>query len=291
MGACGLIRDPHVPSTRFVRPKALVETNQSHSENDMGTPDESYRFPFGRMLKPAAPQVPSKKVKAFIVGVYSSAVHARWVSESGKQLCRALAVSSEPYSFWDGKDASAIVKKVGETLPAGAGKLLPADPSYNGPSGIVLDERYLDPLGLDRTNTWVTDLHDLYYLSSGNLAALTKHYEPLVKEGLTKPANLPQRPASVAPTERQLERLKLEVQQADPPLVITLGNEPIPYIFGRGTPKLATRHYGEVFEGDVFGHRVLCMRLCHPRQAGQLGASSSAWFEAHRRWVRSKPRV
>lgn len=247
--------------------------------------DEEFRFPFGAPLVPAAAKPPSKKVKAFVVGVYSSAVHARWVSAQGRTICKALAVAPEPWSFWDGTGADEIVAAANQEVPSGAGSLVPADKAFNGPSGLALDRLFVRPLGLSRANTWITDLHDLYYLSEGNEAALVKHYAPLVKKGLVPGMNLPGRPASVAPSKAGIERLRKEFELAAAPFVITLGNEPIPHVFGKESKRLALKEYGKVFDAEVFGRRVKGLKLCHPRQAGQLGRSSRAWFEAHRDWV------
>jgi len=252
---------------------------------------EDYKFPFGTPLVPAAAKPPSKKVKAFVVGVYSSAVHARWISDQGRTLCKALAVASEPYSFWDGTGAAELVAAANQGVPRGAGSLVPADGAFNGPSGLVLDRLFLAPLDLRRSDTWITDLHDFYYLSEGNEAALARHYAPLVKEGLVRAASLPKRPASVAPSKAGLERLQDEFERASAPLVVTLGNEPIPHIFGKGAKKLAINGYGQTFDAVVFGRPVNGLKLCHPRQAGKLGRASKAWFEVHRDWVAGRSKA
>ena len=44
--------------------------------------------------------------KVFVLGVYASAVHARW-KKDGKVICQALAVASEPRIFWDGNPEEA----------------------------------------------------------------------------------------------------------------------------------------------------------------------------------------
>ena len=65
----------------------------------------SYYFPFGTELHPLVQEDKTPK-KVFVLGVYASAVHARW--KKGKQIiCQALAVASEPRIFWDGNEAEA----------------------------------------------------------------------------------------------------------------------------------------------------------------------------------------
>ena|GEM_PF-5112732 len=58
-------------------------------------------FPFGQPVRCLVQRDRTPK-KVFILGVYASAVHARWVDPSGRQLVLALAVASEPYIFWRG---------------------------------------------------------------------------------------------------------------------------------------------------------------------------------------------
>ena len=50
-------------------------------------------YPFGSPLHPVL-QTDRTPRKVFVLGVYASAVHARWVSPEGKTLVTALAVAS-----------------------------------------------------------------------------------------------------------------------------------------------------------------------------------------------------
>ena len=56
-----------------------------------------FYFPFGEQLQPLRQEDKSPK-KVFVLGVYASAVHARW-KKDGKVICQALAVASEPCIF------------------------------------------------------------------------------------------------------------------------------------------------------------------------------------------------
>lgn len=100
-------------------------------------------FPFGQSVR-SLTQVDRTPKDIFVLGVYASAVHARWVSSDGAELVKALAVASEPHIFWRGDDATAMIQEI--RLPPGAGRLEPAVSMFNGPSGIALDERFLAPL-------------------------------------------------------------------------------------------------------------------------------------------------
>lgn len=112
-------------------------------------------FPFGMPIEPLV-QADRAPKRVFLLGVYASAVHARWVSESDKTIINALGVASEPEIFWRGDGAAEIIS--GIPVPEGAGTLKPAGPHLNGPSGKALDDLFLAPLGIDRTDAWLCDL-------------------------------------------------------------------------------------------------------------------------------------
>ena len=114
-----------------------------------------YYFPFGQELYPLVQEDKSPK-KVFVLGVYASAVHARW-KKDGKVICQALAVASEPRIFWDGniEEAKRIISDV--NIPKELGVLEPASRQLNGPSAKVLDENILAPLGFTREDAWLCD--------------------------------------------------------------------------------------------------------------------------------------
>lgn len=88
-------------------------------------------FPFGKPILSLVQKDQTPK-RVFILGVYASAVHARWIGQDGRQKIGALAVASEPEIFWRGSTASAqeIISTI--QLPLGAGRLLPASKHLNG---------------------------------------------------------------------------------------------------------------------------------------------------------------
>ncbi len=89
-------------------------------------------FPFGMPITPVQQADRSPK-RVFVLGVYASAVHSRWVGDDGKTIINALAVASEPEIFWRGDDADAVIGKI--PVPPGAGRLVAASKTLNGPSG------------------------------------------------------------------------------------------------------------------------------------------------------------
>ena len=120
----------------------LPSSNMIFSE-----PSGWYTYPFGAKLNPVVQTDRSPK-QLFVLGVYASAVHARWFGPDGRIRVRALAVASEPYIFWRGDNPNAVIDHI--DIPSQCGFLRPADARLNGPSGTVLDEQYLAPLGYSR---------------------------------------------------------------------------------------------------------------------------------------------
>ena len=245
---------------------------------------ETYQFPFGRSHGPTPPQTPIGEADLFVVGVYPSALHAAWFAPGGRRLCQALAVDIEPWSFWDGADAAQRVQEIAAGVPPEAGKLEPADPRWNGPSGRTLREMYLKPLG--NPSCWITDLHDLYYISDGNARAIEKHYAHLAKRLDLPEARLPSRPPRVQPSPERLSTLEEEFLVSGAGWVLTLGNEPLPVLFPEGPRRLVLEGYGEPVMRMLFGrYEVTAIHFCHPRQAAGLGRSSVRWAETHAAWI------
>ena len=114
-----------------------------------------YLFPFGQRLKPLIQEDRTPK-KVFVLGVYASAVHAKW-KKDGQTVCQALAVASEPRIFWDGNEEEArrIIGAI--QMPKELGVLEPAGRQLNGPSAKVLDENILAPLHFTRRDAWLCD--------------------------------------------------------------------------------------------------------------------------------------
>lgn len=244
----------------------------------------THQFPFGRRHAATPPQRPSGKAEVFVVGVYASAVHAAWYGPEGGRLCQALAVAPEPWSFWDGEDAEERLQDIIAAMPLEAGRLVPARPQFNGPTGRALKEHYLEPLG--NPSSWITDLHPGYYVSEANAAAIEQHYKPLVEELGLPIAELPSRPPAVRPDQDRIDELEQEFLKSGAEVVVTLGNEPIPVLFEEGRDRLSMGDYGRLEERRFLGrHAVQALHLVHPRQAAALGKSSKTWSRVHADWV------
>ena len=131
-----------------------------------------YQYPFGQVVHPLRQQDRTPK-KVFVLGVYASAVHARW-KKDGKTVCAALAVASEPRIFWDGniEEAKEIISKI--SIPEEVGTLEPAGRHLNGPSAKVLDEHILGTLGYYRKDAWLCDLLPETRLNSSQEKVITE---------------------------------------------------------------------------------------------------------------------
>jgi uracil-DNA glycosylase len=249
------------------------------------TPDA--RFPFGAQLRSLVQEDRAPK-RGFVLGVYASAVHARWIGPDGRVLVRALAVASEPTIFWTGAGADAIV--AGLDIPRAAGRLEPAEPALNGPSGRSLDDDYLGPLGVSRTDAWLCDLVPHACVNPSQQAAIEREYEPR-RAALGLPlVSVPPVPSRLADDARRREILE-EIEAARPEVLVLLGDQPIRYFlahYDRRGGSLSDfgvgNDYGRLHEGDLAGRKLQVLPLAHPRQVGGLGAHSDKWREMHAAW-------
>ena len=248
-----------------------------------------YYFPFGKELHPLV-QTDRTPKKVFILGVYASAVHARW-KRDGQTVCQALAVASEPRIFWDGNEdeAKAIIASI--SVPAELGYLEPAGKQLNGPSAKVLDENILAPLGFTRHDAWLCDCLPETRLNPSQAKALHEKYNPLIEKYNLNPVTIPSRPTSFCNQARS-EEITAELMESQAPLLILLGDIPI----AQYLKKVANVPYSTLGEYvDMFGYgtkteiiiqqkTIQVLPLAHPRQIGALGAHSEKWFLAHKEW-------
>ena len=115
-----------------------------------------YYFPFGQKLTKVQQKETTPNKEVFVLGVYASAVHAKWLDKDGKIKVQALAVASEPQIFWTGEGVEKIIADI--HIPAELGKLISANKNLNGPSGVALNDLFLKPLGHSREQAWLCDL-------------------------------------------------------------------------------------------------------------------------------------
>jgi uracil-DNA glycosylase len=245
-------------------------------------------FPFGMPVEPVVQQDRGPK-RVFVLGVYASAVHARWVDDHGRTVISALAVASEPEIFWRDDGAEDIVARV--HVPAGMGRLVPASERLNGPSGRALDDLFLGPLGLGRSDAWLCDLLPFSRRNARQTAALACSYDPWISEPGLPAYNWPPVPRQPATPARR-EAIRREMEEASAEILITLGDQSLKWFASQyGTRSCLTHYgvshdeYGRLHSTKIDGRRLSLLPLVHPRQAGALGTHSSRWAELHRHWV------
>ena len=247
-------------------------------------------FPFGeRVLKVYQKDKNPKKV--FILGVYASAVHVKWMNPEGKTLINALAVASEPEIFWRGNGAGEIINRI--KLPEQAGKLTVADEKFNGPSGRALDSEYLTPLGLSREDSWLCDLVPYSMLNPGQEAALLRNEHIFNEFGLKKPLMRTATKENRKIGEKRVSEIVREIRQSKAEYLITLGNEPLINFVKFYNPDIKVLNqkdpYGTIRDISIDGIPMELLALVHPRQAGKLGGFSQNWFDIHSKWILKPP--
>ena len=248
-----------------------------------------YYFPFGQTLKPLIQEDKTPK-KVFVLGVYASAVHARW-KKDGKVICQALAVASEPRIFWDGNvdEAKRIIAEV--NIPKELGILEPASRQLNGPSAKVLDENILAPLGFSRADAWLCDCLPETGINPSQAKVIKEKYNPFMEQYGLNSVTIPNRPTAFCDEVRS-EEITEELLQSEADLLVLLGDIPIAQYLNRVADVPYTTlgeyvnlyGYGNPTETVIGGKQIKVLPLAHPRQIGALGAHSERWHIMHRQW-------
>ena len=248
-----------------------------------------YYFPFGQELRPLVQEDRSEK-KVFVLGVYASAVHARW-KKDGKIICQALAVASEPRIFWDGNEDEARTIIGSIAIPSELGYLEPAGRQLNGPSAKVLDENILAPLGFTRRDAWLCDCLPETRINSSQERVLREKYTPLIQKYNLNEVTIPLRPSAFC-DEKRSEEITTELMQSGANLLVLLGDIPIAQYLKRVadvpystlSEYVSLYGYGAITNVTINGRTINVLPLAHPRQIGALGAHNEKWFLAHREW-------
>jgi len=176
-------------------------------------------FPFGQPLR-TIEQTDRSPQKVFVLGVYASAVHARWIGPDGVEIVKALAVASEPYIFWRGEGAAEIIERV--NVPPELGKLVPAAAHLNGPSGVTLDQFILGPLGIGRSDAWLCDLLPHSCVNERQQEAIDTHYMPLIQANDLPVPTIPLVPEQLADAARRQAILD-EMKKSQAEVLVLLG--------------------------------------------------------------------
>ena len=247
----------------------------------------NYTFPFGQPIQNVE-QIERMSKRVFVLGVYASAVHARWLDNRGNELVKALAVASEPNIFWRGEDASAIISSI--DMPQGAGRLESAESRFNGPSGRSLDEHFLHPLGLKRDDVWLCDCVPYSCMNSGQRSALERvYYSAADKYGLS-PVNWPSRPTKIA--KERVEEIADELRDSQAEIAITLGNDALSWFASKKLGSKQTlrsygtqqQTYGQLHSVQFAERTIMLLPLTHPRQAARIAPYTPHWADLHEIW-------
>lgn len=249
-----------------------------------------YTFAFGQPVRNLVQHDRSPKA-VFVLGVYASAVHARWVGPDGRTKVAALAVASEPCIFWRGDGTGEVI--AGIEVPAGVGKLVPAADNLNGPSRRSLDECFLTPMGITRKEAWLCDIVPHSCRNPKQDAAIQREYMPLMSRCGLPEVSLPPGPNPLCGDERRRQIVD-ELVESQATTMVLLGDEPIKWFlrffddrwrrlgdFGE-TPG----DYGRKHKVGIAGREYDILPLVHPRQVSRLGAHSATWAELHKGWMR-----
>ncbi len=257
---------------------------------------QNYRFPFGQKLTKVqqAETTPNKKV--FVLGVYASAVHAKWIGKDGKVKVQALAVASEPEIFWTGEGVESIIAKI--DVPTELGRLVPANKNLNGPSGKALDDLFLKPLGYTRKQAWLCDLLPESRVNPNQKKAVENYNE------LVKSTNLNLSEATIPDfdvqelkknAEKRKNEILSELEASGADTLILLGDLPIKWFLHFFDKRTKLSEFGDSKETYGQRHAILInnktysvIPLCHPRNAARLGAHAASWAEWHEAWMEMK---
>lgn len=256
--------------------------------------NEIRRFPFGESVKKVQQKVRTPKI-VFVLGVYASAVHAKWLDTNGKQIVAALAVASEPEIFWKGEDAENIISKINTNIPKEVGRLVPANKNLNGPSGIALDEKFLSPLGYDRDSAWLCDLLPESRVNINQRKAIDEIYSPLIEKFNLPPASIDDFRKSELDSEQRRQEILQELEESEAQKIILLGDLPIEWFLNFHDPRFtklsdfgnSQKDYGREHDIKINNKIYSVIPLCHPRQAGRLGSSSAKWGGLHDYWIKN----
>jgi len=249
---------------------------------------QNYQFPFGQYLQEVK-QTDKTPKKVFVLGVYASAVHAKWYSPNGRMISGALAVASEPYIFWRGnrEEAERIISSI--RIPVELGYLRPADNQYNGPSGRALDEMILRPLGYSRNDAWLCDLIPFSCQNDNQRNSLIRNYIPVQSRFGLPECSIPQVPEMLSDENRRSDILQ-ELIESQAETIILLGDEPIKWFlsFVSECPiqrLLDVSIYGLTIKVTISGFEYNVIFFAHPRHIAALGESSQKWYTIHQQWM------
>jgi hypothetical protein len=220
--------------------------------------------------------------EVFVLGVYASAVHARWTA---MEDCLQRAGGGERAAHllgWQRRRGLAYPQR--HKNPEGVGELVLPMASLNGPSAKALDERILAPLGLTRQDAWLCDLLPESRLNPNQLKVIAERYNPLIERYGLNPVTVPPEDGIFCDDVRRKE-ITAEIHKSKAEMLILLGDMPIrQYLrhvekvnFSNLREYTQRYGYGAPLPVEIASRKLNLLPLAHPRQISQLGRSSISW--------------
>ncbi len=181
-------------------------------------------FPFGEKLYSVQNAYNSAK-DIFVLGDIPGAVHAKWVF-GRKTICNALAVASETCIFWDGNpyEADDIIGRI--NIPKELGLLVLPGRKSNGLAGRVLDNNILKPLGLKRSDVYMSYVIPEYRLSKSQQKMINEVYNPLRETFGLNEVTIPEQHELIC-DDKRIEKITEEILLSKAGKLILLGDIPI----------------------------------------------------------------
>jgi uracil-DNA glycosylase len=253
--------------------------------NDLGI------FPFGNPVKKVEQKDRIPK-KVFVLGVHSSAINVRWITHDEKTFVMALAIDNEPDIYWRGSPAyiNRIINRL--NFPEELGSLTPAHKDLNGAEGRALDYNLLEPLGLERKHTWLSNLIPFAIANKSQRKAIRKYTFFKDKFKLPTPTIKPDVIKSKLIDRKRIEEIAEEIKESKAELLITLGDLPLHHFvkyFDKSMSSLSSfEKYGKLHDVKITDKQMLLLPVVHPRQAGRKGKYSQRWYGYHDYWVENK---
>jgi len=229
----------------------------------------------------------------FVLGAYPSALHVRWNPPGSAKPIRAVAVDNEPEPFWTGESELGFIEEWRRVVGFSDGwGSISSCGKLNGSSGCWVEKKVLAPLGVHRSSAWITDCLDTYFESD----AAAQRLDSKELLGVLGDCGIPGRQHRSHPSEdaivheakqKHRERLLAELLEAEPQLVVTLGNAAqrvFSSLLDDGSDRIARismEDYGRTLRARVHGRNVQWIPLAHP-------AAPKAYQNVHDAWVNGR---
>lgn len=150
----------------------------------------------------------------------------------------------------------------------------PFDPSTK--SGKELDEHYLEKMGIDRGQCWITNLVRTFLFKQGHVDKYERLGYP------DPPTETRSKFEEYAGSPKNLYWLQIELELARPCVLITLGAEVAGVL--RGVKTRAARNKllnGKLHSVTIGGYEYQCFHLAHPGIVMRRGWARSDWSKLH----------